>query len=62
MALFLVTGATLAAWRTLTLNQSKDELAGARTGISSNSSVLHELQGRHNPSLTFDVECWAMRE
>jgi len=61
MALFLVTGATLAAWRTLTLYQSKDELAGARTGISSNSSVLHELQGRHNPSLTFDVECWAMR-
>jgi hypothetical protein len=48
MALFLVPGATLAAWRTLTLYQSKDELAGARTGISSNSSVLHELQGRHN--------------
>ena len=47
MALFQLTGATLAAWRTLTLYQSKDELAGARTGISSNSSVLHELQGRH---------------
>ena len=47
MALFQLTGATLAAWRTLTLYQSKDELAGARTGISLNSSVLHELQGRH---------------